>query len=203
MGKGILVTGGARSGKSNYAETLAKGLGENILYIATSIPFDDEMKDRVRKHRESRPSYWITYEGYKGLGKVLTENINELNLDSEINIAEIDKIKEIDGVLLDCVTVMITNLMFDNPDMHRDDYSNFDFNLVEAEIINEVKDLMKAVKESDKTVIFVTNEIGFGIVPETKLGRAFRDIAGRVNQYIAAACDEVYLTVCGIPIRIK
>lgn len=201
MGKGILVTGGARSGKSNYAETLAKGLGENILYIATSIPFDEEMKDRVRKHRESRPSHWITYEGYKSLGKVLTQNINELSMDSDANVTRIDK--DIDGVLLDCVTVMITNLMFDNPDMQRDDYSNVDFNLVESDILNEIKDLMRAVKESDKTVIFVTNEIGFGIVPETKLGRAFRDIAGRVNQYIAAACDEVYLTVCGIPMRIK
>lgn len=183
MGKGILVTGGARSGKSNYAETLAKELGEKILYIATSIPFDDEMRQRVDKHRERRPGNWITYEGYKNLADVAFDNF--------------------DGVLLDCITVMITNLMFDIPEMRSENYENVDFNAVEAEIMKEIKALIEVVKSSGNTVILVSNEIGFGIVPETKLGREFRDIAGRVNQYIASQCEEVYLTVCGIPMRIK
>lgn len=183
MGKGILITGGARSGKSSYAENLANGLGKDILYIATSIPFDEEMKQRVKKHKETRPAHWTTYEGYRDLGKEVSGTF--------------------DGVLLDCVTVMITNLMFDNEDMKNGDYDELDFDLIEIEIINEIKALMDAVKNSDTTVIFVTNEIGFGVVPETKLGRVFRDIAGRVNQYIASRCDEVYLTVCGIPMKIK
>lgn len=183
MGKGILVTGGARSGKSNYAETLAKELGEKVLYIATSIPFDDEMRLRVEKHRERRPGNWITYEDYRNLWTV--------------------PFHDFDGVLLDCITVMITNLMFDIPEMRSENYENVDFNTVEAGIMKEIKALIEAVKSSGKTVILVSNEIGFGIVPETKLGREFRDIAGRVNQYIASQCEEVYLTVCGIPMRIK
>lgn len=193
MGRGILVTGGARSGKSNYAEDLAKKLGENILYIATSIPFDDEMKERVRKHKASRPEHWLTYEGYKKLGTVLNNCVNKQGT----------VLSSVDGVLIDCVTVMITNLMFDMPRMKDENYELIDFNIVETEIMNEAKSLMEAIKNLNKTVILVTNEVGFGIVPESKLGRVFRDIAGRVNQYIASRCDEVYLTVCGISMKVK
>jgi len=186
MGKAILITGGARSGKSSYAEKLAKELGSSILYIATSIPFDEEMKNRVKKHRESRPSGWDTYEGYRNLGRVISEKGGEYN-----------------GILIDCITVMITNLLLEYPGIDRDNAGFEDFIDAEKAIREELEALLKGIRKSEANVIMVTNELGSGIVPENLLGRAFRDIAGRMNQYIAGQCDEVFLTVCGLPLKLK
>ena len=186
MGKAILITGGARSGKSTYAEKLARELGGDVLYIATSIPFDEEMKSRVKKHRESRPDRWHTYEGYRGLGRVISESGSQYN-----------------GILLDCVTVMVTNLLLEYPDINYDNARYEDFAEAERAINEEVEELLKGIANTAATVIMVTNELGSGIVPENLLGRVFRDIAGRVNQHIAAHCDEVFLTVCGLPLKLK
>lgn len=186
MGKAILVTGGARSGKSSYAEQLAKGLDGNILYIATAVPFDEEMKSRVRKHREARPAEWDTYEGYKELAKVMVEKGGKYK-----------------GILLDCITIMVTNLLLEQPGVCSEYPGMQDFENAEAVIKKEIEYLLKGIKETEATVIMVTNELGSGVVPENLMARAFRDIAGRVNQMVAAASDEVYLTVCGIPVKIK
>jgi adenosylcobinamide kinase/adenosylcobinamide-phosphate guanylyltransferase len=186
MGKAILITGGARSGKSTYAEKLAGELGGKVLYIATSIPFDDEMKSRVKKHRESRPSEWDTYEGFRGLGRVISEKGGQYK-----------------GILLDCITVMITNLLLEYPGLDYDNACYEDFAEAEAAIKEEVVELLEGVGKSEATVIMVTNELGSGIVPENLLGRVFRDIAGRINQSIAERCDEVFLTVCGLPVKLK
>lgn len=186
MGKAILITGGARSGKSSYAEKLAKELEGNVLYIATSIPFDEEMKLRIKKHKESRPQEWDTFEGYKGLGRVIT-----------------DKGRQYKGILLDCITVMVTNLFLEYTGMEGIDFSSEDFEKAESAIEKEIEELMEGIKESEATVILVTNELGSGIVPENTMARAFRDIAGRMNQYIGSRCDEVYMTVCGIPLKLK
>ncbi|HYE82750.1 MAG TPA: bifunctional adenosylcobinamide kinase/adenosylcobinamide-phosphate guanylyltransferase [Clostridia bacterium] len=186
MGKTILITGGARSGKSSYAEKLALELGGRILYIATSIPFDEEMQSRVKKHREARPEEWDTYEDYRGLGGVISERGSEYS-----------------GMLLDCVTVMVTNLLLEYPGIDYENACYEDFLKAEAMIKKEVEELMESIGRVDATVIMVTNELGSGIVPENLLGRAFRDIAGRVNQYIAERCDEVFLTVCGLPLKLK
>jgi len=186
MGKAILITGGARSGKSRYAEKLAAELGGRILYVATSIPFDEEMKSRVKKHRESRPSEWDTYEGYRGLGQVIA-----------------DKGSSYDGMLLDCITVMVTNLLLEYPGIDYEKACYEDFEEAEKEIRKEVEDLLAGIARTEATVIMVTNELGSGIVPENLLGRVFRDMAGRVNQYVADRCDEVYVTICGLPLRLK
>ncbi len=186
MGKAILITGGARSGKSTHAEKLAKELGGKVLYIATSIPFDEEMKSRVKKHRESRPSEWDTYEGFRGLSHVITEKGGQYK-----------------GILLDCVTVMITNLLLEYPGIDYDNACYEDFAKAEEAIKKEIEELLESVSKSEATVIMVTNELGSGIVPENLLGRVFRDIAGRMNQYIAERCDEVLLTVCGLPLKLK
>ena len=186
MGRTILITGGARSGKSSFAEKLAGELGDRILYIATSIPFDEEMKSRVMKHRESRPKSWDTYEGYRGLGNVLQEKGGEYA-----------------GMLLGCVTVMVTNLLLEYPGIDSDKACYEDYLKAEEMIKKEVEELMESASQIDATLIMVTNELGSGVVPESLMGRAFRDIAGRMNQYIAARCDEVYLSVCGIPLKLK
>lgn len=196
MGKLCLVTGGARSGKSIFAEKLAKDLNESVLYIATSIVFDDEMKERVKKHRQQRPSNWETFEGYKNLAPIVRTAQGKHR-----------------GILLDCVTIMMTNLLFDEVGTAFDGresavnineiISSERLQEVETKIIEEFKSFIDALEDTDITTIVVTNEIGFGVVPETVLGRVFRDIAGRVNQYIASRADEVYLVVCGIDMKIK
>jgi len=189
MGNGILITGGARSGKSRIGEERAKELGENILYIATSIPYDEEMKRRIKKHKEQRPSYWITYEGYKGIGQYIIDRQQQ-----GITYK---------GILIDCITVMITNLMFDLKDVDFDDIDNVNFEYIEKEIMKEIFVIREAIKASKVPIIMITNEIGYGVVPESRLGREFRDIQGRVNQYISKLCDELYLVVCGVPLKIK
>jgi len=182
----VLITGGARSGKSSYAEKLAKETKGDVLYIATSIPFDDEMKDRVKKHKERRPTNWFTYEGYKNLKQVFY-----------------NKKMHFDTILLDCITIMVTNLMLAQAGDNFDDLNNKAIDKMEDEILREVESFLDEAEKSLKTIILVTNEIGCGIVPEYKISRVFRDIAGRVNQYIAGRAQEVHMVVCGIPIKIK
>ena len=181
----ILVTGGARSGKSSYAESIAKDYGDSVLYVATSIPFDKEMQDRIKKHRTSRPSSWKTLEAYKDLDKLLPEATNSEKC-----------------ILLDCITVMITNIMFEQ----EMDFNNVNPKMadsLEATVRVEVEKLIKTGKSLDIPLIMVTNEIGMGIVPDNAISRAFRDIAGRMNQLIARECDEVYVCISGIPLKLK
>lgn len=185
MGKLILVTGGARSGKSTFAEETARKLGENILYIATSIAFDEEMKERIRKHREQRPANWETVETYK---------------DMDVHLS--GRLAGRDAVLLDCITVMVSNLMLEKA-MDWEDVDPKAINEVESRVKTEMEKLIDTAARSDIPFIIVTNELGMGVVPPSVLGRAVRDIAGRANQMLAKTAEEVYLCVSGIPVRIK
>lgn len=182
----VLVTGGTRSGKSGHAEFLAKESGKDITYIATSIPLGEEMEDRIKKHREARPSLWPTLEMYKDIAEVVEKEENDNTC-----------------YLLDCVTIMTTNLMFEDTDVDWDSVSRDYIDDIETKIKQEFIDLMKVVRDCNKDIIFVTNELGMGIVPANKLSRIFRDIAGSVNQLIAREADEVYFCVSGIPTKIK
>ena len=181
-GKIVLVTGGSRSGKSTFAEGLLKEI-DDVLYIATAIITDDEMKDRIKRHRESRNSKWETYEGFKELDKALD------NIDKKY-------------VMLDCITVMVTNLLFDN-ETDFDNISHERIDELTEYIKGEMKKLIEKAREKNILLVMVTNEVGWGLVPEYKLSRIFRDIAGFVNQYIASLCDEVYLVACGLPMKLK
>lgn len=185
MGKMILVTGGARSGKSTFAEEKVKGYGDKIMYIATAVPFDDEMKLRVKKHREQRPEIWETLEAYKDFDFILP-----------------DIVKGKSAVLLDCITVMVTNLMFEKC-RDLDDIDTCKMPEVEGYIMAEVEKLIGVIDRLDLPFVLVTNELGAGLVPERASARLFRDIAGRVNQRFAKASQEVFLCVCGIPVKIK
>jgi len=185
MGKLIFITGGARSGKSSYAERLAEDIKGNILYIATAIPFDDEMKLRIKKHIERRPKNWTTLEAYKNFNIKLPELLEDKS-----------------GVLLDCITNMVSNLILEKCD------DEMNIKILEAQDIQkyveeEKEKLMKVVEKEEIPFIMVTNEVGMSLVPEYPLGRVFRDIAGTVNQMIAAKADEVYFCVSGIKIKIK
>jgi adenosylcobinamide kinase/adenosylcobinamide-phosphate guanylyltransferase len=180
----VFITGGARSGKSSYAEHLAKQLSRPVVYIATAIAFDDGMKDRIAKHQAQRPDHWETIEQYKNF-----ENLKD-------NLV----FQNSDVVLFDCLTVMTTNNMLD----FQVDYDTCTMETVseiEAAIKTEVEKLLDACE--DKTLILVSNEVGLGLVPSYKLGSYFRDIAGRMNQLVASRADEVYFTVSGIPMKLK
>jgi len=185
MGRVILVTGGARSGKSSFAEELIAGLGREIAYIATARAFDAEMEDRIAKHRLQRPSSWQTFESPTDPSQVMATQGNR-----------------VDALLLDCLTVMITNRIL----AHSIDWNQpqvAQLNAIEADILNEIQALLTIAAESRADLVAVTNEVGYGIVPVSPLSRFFRDCAGRVNQRMAAHADEVYLVVSGIPMQIK
>lgn len=186
MGRSILITGGARSGKSNFAESIARESEGPVLYVATAQAFDEEMKLRIRKHRESRPAAWKTVEAFKGLGEIFTGEGSGYRV-----------------ILVDCITIMVTNLLLELPAIRQDDFSTASIEAAEGSIMKEVAEMMEGAGETSATVIMVTNELGSGIVPEQPLTRIFRDIAGRVNQFIAQRADEVHLVVCGLPLRLK
>lgn len=185
MSKIILVTGGARSGKSNFAESLCKKQNNRTAYIATSVAFDEEMKSRIKKHQEDRPKKWKTFEIYRDIYSIIE-----------------DVSKEHDTVILDCVTLLVNNLMF-NSDIDIDKATTEEIDELESYIKDQVSKLIEEVKKTDLYFVMVTNEIGLGVVPSYKLGRIYCDFAGRINQMLGKSSDEVYFTVCGIPTKIK
>lgn len=179
----ILCSGGARSGKSEFAEQLALSLKGRKAYVATGQAFDDEMKDRIKKHQLRRGKEWITFE----IPLYLHKNWEQIK-----NVSDV--------ILIDCLTMFTSNHVF----AHGDINSQEDFNRIESIILEELRLLLQEINNSnDKTVIFVTNEIGLGIVPENKLARYFRDITGRVNREVASAANKMYLTISGVTIELK
>ncbi len=185
MSKIILVTGGARSGKSYFAEQMCREIGDEVSYIATCEAFDDEMKARIEKHKQQRPESWKTYEAFKNL-KDLVPNISGNS----------------DTVILDCLTVMVNNLMFySGVDVEKATQTEID--TLEKKIREELLSFILALKDHKINLVMVTNELGMGIVPENKLSRIYRDIVGRINQVAARYSDEVYFVVSGISQKIK
>lgn len=179
----ILCSGGARSGKSEFAEQLAVSLKGRKAYVATGQAFDDEMKDRIKKHQLRRGKEWITFE----IPLLLHENWEQIK-----NVSDV--------ILIDCLTMFTSNHVFAHGDINTQE----DANRIESIILEELRLLLQEINNSnDKTVIFVTNEIGLGIVPENKLARYFRDITGRVNREVASAANKMYLTISGVTIELK
>lgn len=180
----MLITGGARSGKSGLAERFAARHGDRVLYIATSVITDAEMAERIAHHRDSRPASWLTHEGYTNLDVVIREAAGRC-----------------DAVMLECITTLITNLLF--AEAGETDPEVMDFVAIEAAISRQLDALIAACVASSVPVYLVTNEVGFGIVPDNRLARHFRDIAGRINQRIAAQASEVWLVISGIEWQLK
>jgi adenosylcobinamide kinase / adenosylcobinamide-phosphate guanylyltransferase len=174
----ILITGGSRSGKSDFARKPAEDLPGPRAFVATCPAVDDEMRERIRRHQQERlHGDWNTIEEQLDLPGIL---------------------KQCGGfgvILVDCLTLWVNNLMYE-ADRNA-------ATLTEEDIERKCEALLAACSELPGTVILVTNEVGSGIVPEGKVARLFRDLVGRLNQRIAAAADEVYLVSCGIPITLK
>lgn len=179
----ILCSGGARSGKSEFAERLALATEGRKAYVATGQAFDEEMIDRIKKHQERRGEIWNNFEVPLHLAKEW-QNISQTA----------------DVILIDCLTMFTTNHMM----AHASIQGQQDANQLEATVLTELETLLASIKSCEgKTVIFVTNEIGLGIVPDNKLARYFRDIAGRVNRTVAMAADKLFLTISGVTIELK
>ena len=176
----ILVTGGARSGKSTFAERLAMKISDNRkAYIATAQIFDNEMAQRVELHKNRRGEEWITFESPFEAEKIISKIANDFEV-----------------ILFDCLTIYISNFVcnFESLDDTKKIYS---------ELQSVVEKLIDESKKINGTIIFVTNEVGGGIVPENKLARIFRDCAGIANQMIAKSADKVYLVTAGLAVDIK
>lgn len=179
----ILCSGGARSGKSEFAERLALATAGRKAYVATGQAFDEEMIDRIKKHQERRGEIWNNFEVPLHLA-IEWQNISQ----------------SADVILIDCLTMFTTNHMM----AHGSIQGQQDANQLEATVLTELETLLASIKSCEgKTVIFVTNEIGLGIVPDNKLARYFRDIAGRVNRTVAMAADKLFLTISGVTIELK
>lgn len=177
-GKLILVTGGARSGKSSFAEKLAKEANKDVTYLATCQALDEEMALRIEEHKKRRPKNWKTIEEPLNASSVIEKE------------GKSDRV-----ILLDCLALLVANLIFSKGDSTSE--------LIDQAVLNEIKTLAKVSKDVPASVIIVTNEVGMGIVPEYPLGRAYRDTLGKANQILASEADEVYLLVCGIPVNVK
>jgi len=174
----ILVTGGASSGKSRFAEELAAGLLEPVIYLATGTASDAEMAERIARHQKRRPKGWITIEEPLAVAAVFESTVAGHT------------------ILLDCLTFFVSNVYFAKS-------RTWQGVELEQAVAGELTALANAVGSCPAHVVIVTNEIGSGLVPETELGRKFRDWAGIANQMLADVCEEVYWVVSGIPVLIK
>jgi len=171
----IFITGGARSGKSSFALKTASALDGHKAYLATAEDLDQEMKERIVKHKEARGSDWNTHEEPVKIVDALKGMMDQY-----------------DVILVDCLTLWLSNLVCSNMDYEND--------------INELIDVLRtarAIHESPLQLFIVSNEVGMGIVPDNELSRRFRDLAGILNQKVAQMADEAYLVTAGIPIKLK
>ena len=169
MGRIVFILGGARSGKSGFALKTASGIPGRKAYIATAQALDDEMEQRIARHKAERPDDWQAFE----------EPVNIQDVIARIH-------GKYDVLLIDCLTLWITNLMLGNDDVE-----------------GKAQLLFDALSACRASVFIVSNEVGLGIVPDNRLTREFRDIAGTLNQKVAAVADEVYFMAAGLPLRMK
>jgi adenosylcobinamide kinase/adenosylcobinamide-phosphate guanylyltransferase len=179
MAKIILIVGGSRSGKSEYARRRAEALAGSRLLLATCPPLDEEMCARIAAHRLARAeSGWDTVEEFGNIVPALRQYTDTYNV-----------------ILVDCLTLWLSNLMQDSAAQGRP--------ITEDDAPDLCSELVDACAESRGHVFLVANEVGMGIVPENSLARQFRDLAGRCNQLLAASADEAVLVCCGIPLFLK
>ena len=194
MAKIVLVTGGARSGKSAFAEEQLADR-DSVCYIATGLPRgeDPEWQERIRLHQERRPASWTTQEQYAGLADWLREQSHPV-------------------YLLDCATLLTSNRLFDLIAQHFPDKlelteENFLSRQEQSFLLQlleeEWQELLFAIRYTNAECWIVTDEVGLGIVPETRLGRFFRDVQGKINQLIAKEASEAYLVICGLAQQLK
>jgi adenosylcobinamide kinase/adenosylcobinamide-phosphate guanylyltransferase len=181
--KSILILGGARSGKSRYAQELASRMAEKVLFVATATAGDEDMRQRIEKHKHSRPASWRTLEAPDNLGKEIEAAIEDEPL-----------------VIVDCLTLLVNNIFCRYGEQEFESLADAE---LEKQVVAEISGLIDCMRKVSASFIIVSNEVGLGIVPDNRMGRLYRDILGRANQMLAQHCDEVYLMIAGIPLRAR
>jgi adenosylcobinamide kinase/adenosylcobinamide-phosphate guanylyltransferase len=174
-----LIIGGARSGKSSYAQQLAEEAGKLVTFLATAQAFDEEMSTRIQKHKSERPAQWKTLEVPFGIASHIEQIRSEI-------------------VVLDCVTLLITNLMMQ---FVKDDLVD-ETPFMQA-VQQEIDSLLSAIRDTNQHWLIVSNEVGLGLVPPYQMGRVYRDGIGWANQRLAKEADEVLFMTAGIPMKVK
>lgn len=179
----ILITGGARSGKSYLAQELALKSGRSVLFVATATAEDEEMRQRIEEHRRLRPTNWSTLEVSTHVGNGIRKNIACAQL-----------------VIIDCITLLVNNIFskYTGPGGEITEATP-----LEQEVTDEIRELIACLDHTMASFIIVTNEVGLGLVPVNPMARLYRDLLGKANQLLAARADEVYLLVAGLPVKIK
>lgn len=172
----IVILGGARSGKSRFAQRLADSLSQRVLFVAPLVAMDEEMRRRIEIHKKARPSTWRTLEAPTHVAEAIGEHIGDA-----------------DVVILDCLTLLISNFMENAHDPE-------DLDALESEIANELNQLLE---RKNASLIIVSNEVGMGLVPPYPSGRSYRDLLGKANQFIAERADKVYMMIAGLPMELK
>ncbi len=181
--KNILILGGARSGKSYFAQKLAQELGKPVLFVATAVAGDEEMKQRIEEHQRARPAAWSTLEVTTHIGNQISQKIGGAQV-----------------VIVDCITLLVNNIFSQCIDQTSEE---IDAPLIEKKVTSEISDLVECTNRIDASFIMVTNEVGMGLVPANKMGRLYRDVLGKANQFLAQGVDQVYLMAAGLPVQIK
>ncbi len=178
-----LITGGARSGKSRYAQHLAEKSGGRVLFVATAVAGDEEMRRRIEQHRRERPSGWRTLEAATGIGREIPRALGDAEL-----------------VIVDCITLLVSNVI-----LKRVDEAGVptEAAATEREVSQEIRELLDCIERADADFVIVTNEVGLGIVPANLISRLYRDLLGRANQMLAGAADEVVMMIAGLPMQVK
>jgi adenosylcobinamide kinase/adenosylcobinamide-phosphate guanylyltransferase len=183
MKKVILVIGGARSGKSTFAQELARKMEVPVLFVATAEAGDEDMQQRIENHKRERPVNWRTLETTQHVG-------NRIELEAG----------NIQVIILDCITLLVNNIfnLYSEQDLEQIEES-----VLENRVTAEINELIECTRKVDASFIIVSNEVGLGLVPGNRIGRLYRDLLGRANQRLAGMADEVYLMVAGLPMKIK
>ena len=189
MGKLTLILGGARSGKSGYAERLALQHGGQVLFVATAQPLDGEMAERIANHQKNRPANWQTLEIASAVGALLKSRTQSGTLQTGV-------------ILVDCLTLLVSNLLLAVSSGTGEDLT-VDEEAATALVETEITRLLEAVHTIPAEWIIVSNEVGLGLVPSYPLGRVYRDLLGRANQHLASRADKVIFMIAGIPMRLS
>ncbi len=181
--KSILIIGGARSGKSRFAQRLALESGEAVLFVATATAGDEEMRQRIEQHRQTRPASWPTLEVTTHIARRIRQKIGKAQT-----------------VIIDCIPLLVSNIFSQYIDQ---DSEQIDAPLIEQKVTGEIGELVDGISQIDASFIIVTNQVGAGLVPANKMGRLYRDLLGKANQLLAEEADEVYLMVAGLAVPVK
>jgi len=183
MGRTTLIIGGARSGKSRYAQELARKTSGRVLFVATAEAGDEEMRRRIEEHKKARPATWRTLEVQTNVGSRIRQEMGEAQV-----------------VIVDCIALLVNNIL---QPYYKVEGGRVELKDIEKAVADEISALLQCFTQVKASFIVVSNEVGTGIVPVDGISRLYRDLLGKANQMLAQQADEVLMMVAGIPLSLK